>query len=326
MISSVLSYFDANYGPKILLQASELPEYIHIDHIPLLMDFYSGDFFIHEFGELKTVNLIFTVHNPRARGKEEMFMISLVFLNENTYQEEERLSSYKDVLNFFVDEFIKIKDVYKAFADKSHLTQESSEKFEKIKEIFYSFFQSIPREKAVFKLRNSRIFMYGLPQAGKTTIIKSLQQTFFSKVNLDKELSLRKLLLGNFSIITHNFSKKNVFHDLMSIYLREIDGIVFVLDVSNTMNFRKAQSELHTISKFPETHNLPLLILLNKIDLGGKKIKEIIDQLNIDQLKNKTIKFYPISAIKKEGIIEAFNWLSGEIVNSILKNPKKYFT
>ena len=322
MLASVLSYFDSKVGPKTLLQKSELPDYLKLDHISLLMDFYSGEFFIHEFGDLKTANHIFSVPSPLARGNEETLMITIVALDEKLH----KLDSFHKVLEIFIEEFKKIKDVYKGLHDNTEDIHESSEKLEEIKEYFENFFNSLPKEKALFKQKISRILIFGLQQSGKTTIIESLQQKIFNKPKLKKEINLRKSLLGNLSITTYNFSEKNNFYEIMSLYLENIEGMVFVLDVSDIANYKKAKIELHQINKFPSTYHLPLAIFLNKIDLKAPKITEIIQKLKLDQLKHKTIKYFPISALKNDGITDAFNWLSTEIANTILKNPIIFFS
>ena len=82
----VLSRFDVKVGPKLFLNVPELESPIFLDHVPLLMDFYEKGFFIHEFGELKSSNLIFTIPSSQsqagARGDIETLMISIIIKDE----------------------------------------------------------------------------------------------------------------------------------------------------------------------------------------------------------------------------------------------------
>ena len=322
MLASVLSYFDAKIGPKILMQSSELPDYIRFEHIPLLMDFYSGDFFTHEFGDLKTANLIFSVPNPKARGSVESLMISIITLDDKL----QKLSSFKEILQVFAREFENIKDVHLGIHKNSQEDEVYEEKFKEIENFFNTFYNSLPKEKAVFKSKISRILLFGLPQSGKSSIIKCLQQKIFNKSVQRKEISLRKSLLGNLSITTFSFSDKNFFSEIITIYLKNIDGLVFVLDAADKTNFDNAKRELHEINKFPESFHLPLLILVNKIDLKTPKVENIIQTIKIDDLKHDNMKYFPISAKKNKGVTEAFNWLLTEITNEIIKNPIIYFS
>jgi len=286
------------------------------------MDFYSGDFFIHEFGELKTANQIFTIPSVLARGKEETLMITIVALEEKLFD----LHSFQKFLTIFVNEFKTIKDVYKGLHTDLEDIPDANEKFESIKGLFKDFFDSLPKERAVFKQKLSRLLLFGLPQSGKSTVIKCLQQKIFDRSKEKKEISLRKSLLGNLSITTYKFSEKNSFYEIMSQYLENVDGLVFILDASDKSNYAKARIELHHINEFPITFNMPLLILLNKTDLKTPSNTEIIKKLKLDQLKQKTLRCFSINALKNVGITEAFNWLSTEIINLMIKNPIVYFS
>ena len=322
MLAAVLSYFDAKIGPKILIQASELPDYFKFDHIPLLMDFYSGDFFIHEFGDLKTANLMFNIPSPIARGKEESCMISIILLDGKL----QKLSKFKQILEIFITEFKKIEDAFKGLRVNSDNISGSKEKFDQIKELFDNFFNSLPKEKAVFKIRNSRILIFGLKNSGKSTIIKCLREKIFDSSTMKKEVNLRKYLLGNLSITSYNFSEKNYFSDVISVYLNETDGVVFVIDASDVENYDKAKNELHQLNNFPETYHLPLLIMLNKTDLRTPKIDSILKELELHSLRCKNVKYFQVSALKNKGITESFMWIANEILTLVIKNPIIYFS
>ena len=112
----------------------------------------------------------------------------------------------------------------------------------------------------------------------------------------------------------------------MSQYLENIDGLVFVLDASDKSTFGKAQIELHHINEFPASYKMPLLILFNKSDLNTPNVNEISKELKLDELKQKSIKVFSVSALKNQGITDAFNWLSTEIIDLMIKNPIVYFS
>ena len=54
-------------------------------------------------------------------------------------------------------------------------------------------------------------------------------------------------------------------------YTRSTDGIVFVIDSSDTERLEEARMELHRTIRTPEHHHVPVLILANKQDLPGAK-------------------------------------------------------
>lgn len=317
MIISFLSCFDEKVGPKVFLKVPEVEDYFNLNHISLLLDFYDEGFFIHSFGEINTVNLIFKLASPVSRGREKILMISLAIVNE-----EYDLNSFEEVLIIFVEGLKKINESYVAFQKDAANSRKINEKYQEIKSYLELFYNSLPKEKAMFKLRVTKILFFGLPQSGITTIINSLHNTFFNNAIMKGEVSIIKDLLGNLSIITYDLTDKNYIRKIPSIYLKNVDGIVFVLDASNITHIQEACKLLHQLNDFPDTFNLPLLILLNKSDLGIPNVGQLLKDLKIETLKNTLISSYIISALKNDGIIDAFSWLTSQIANNILRNPK----
>ena len=62
------------------------------------------------------------------------------------------------------------------------------------------------------------------------------------------------------------------------------------------------------------------------MDLKTPNMTEIIEVLKLNQLKQNTIRPFPVSTLKNKGITDAFNWLSTEIINAMIKNPIIYFS
>lgn len=320
MIVLVLSYFHPRIGPKIYMNYPIIPDHLQLDHIPFLMDFYQEGFFVHEFGELKTANRIFTIDNPKARGKEDTLMISVLMLDEHFEP-----SSFRDILEIFIDRFSSISNVYKGLNPSLEEDPDSIQKMQEIDIFLQSFFQSLPRERTSIKLRITKIFIYGLPGAGISTLVNHLQSDIFNERILREEINISKTLLGNLSLVTFNFFNRNIIDEILSVYLKKIDAIVFVLDGSDTEKYPEACKELHQISQYEGIEHLPLLILINKIDLGNIDTDELVKAMKFDILKNKRKKIYHISALNSYGITDAFKWLTNEISNQILKDPLKYF-
>jgi len=320
MIIAVLSYFHTLIGPKTLIVYPTVPDHIQLEHIPFLMDFYESGFFIHEFGDLKSANEIFMIPNPDARGGAEVLMLSIVMLDEK-YD----LNLFKELLGVCVNKIRGSRDIYLGLHVERTHTQEALDKFREIEYTIKSFFQSLPKERAVFKLRVTKIFVFGLPRAGASTVIKTLNNSFFNEEFLEEEISITKTLLGNLSIITYNFSEKEAFEEILSIYMRRVNGLVFVMDASDPSKFKMARTELHQISKFPAAKYLPLLILINKIDEATTDTEKIIEELDLLDLENESYKWFPVSALNNKGIGSAFKWLAVEISNRLLKDPSKIF-
>lgn len=171
MIYPLLSYFNNRSGPRILLKAPELRTSVHLDHIPLLMDLYRDGFFIHEYGAIRSINLVFEIPSPLARGSAEFLLLSLI-----CFDKQYNLSSFREIMEFFVNELQNIPDVYKAFHCESNKILGAKEKFYEVANLFHLFDQSLPKEKAIIKQNANKIYTYGLSHTGKINIIKCLQK------------------------------------------------------------------------------------------------------------------------------------------------------
>lgn len=137
MIFLVLSHSHVNLGPRLVTTYPGLPDNILLDHLPFLIDFYDPGFFIHEFGELKTSNFIFTMDTMKPRGQEEIFMISIAFMTEH-YDKV----VFRGVLRTFWEEFKEIKDVGDIFYETNNQSIFCDQKALKIKNIMKALFNS----------------------------------------------------------------------------------------------------------------------------------------------------------------------------------------
>jgi hypothetical protein len=171
MLFSILSHFDHRYGPKILVSIPKLPPSINLDYIPSLMDLYKEGFFITEYESIKTANLIFEVYSRFARGRREFLMLTLI-----TFEEEYNLnlSSFREIMEYFVNEFKNIKDLHVGLHYQD--IPEADAKYQEINDFMFSFSNSLPDERAVYKQNLAKILTYGISQSGTNTIIKSLQE------------------------------------------------------------------------------------------------------------------------------------------------------
>ena len=179
MIFPILSHFNNHYGPRIVLKSPEVGNSIHLNHIPLLMDLYKDGFFIHEYETLRSINLIFEIESPLARGRVELLQISLI-----CFDRQYDLSSFSDLLELFVVELKNIPNAYKAFHYYSDDSIKNEDKLNEVANLFYLFNQSLPKQEEIIRKSTKKMFTYGLSQFGKSNIIKNFQESLtISKPN-----------------------------------------------------------------------------------------------------------------------------------------------
>jgi hypothetical protein len=303
----VLSRFDVTVGPKLYLNVPKLHSQVFLEHIPLLMDFYDKGFFIHEFGQIKSYNLIFTVPSPVARGEIETLMISIIIRNE----EDVDPKILQDLLEQFVHELTKIKDVYKGFYKEEKIFEDSHQIYIKIEELLNSVYNSFPKETIFMKVRDINLVMFNYFEEDKSRIVKILRK-FISKGQFYKDkFEESNLLFSKISIFEYSISISNPlkFDEFLMVQLKNKNGFIFVVDVTNEILFKIAEFTLELLFKLPEFVFTPSLILIDKIGIDNLEIHNFIKNLRIDEDENKSIKYITINASDNEEIREAINWI-----------------
>jgi len=293
-----------------------MPETIQRDDIkqvPLLIDLYESGFFKHTFGTFKTANLIFDIPSKYSKTGKERLLISLVIDGKSKIKS----NLAEQFLEGVVEEFKKIEEVFKAFYVDSRVYKGDPSKLEEIRRLLNTFHISFPEEEVIFEQKEAKILIFGLSMAGKTTIIKtrrkSVSKTTFPTINVD----ISRILVNNVSLLTYDIPGKYKAKDLWKPYLKNQDGLIFVLDVTDKIKFSYARELLHDIAGKPELSELPLLILYNKTEIKQPDMKELDEAMGVQKLGKRPMKSFLTSGIKNINIDEAFNWLSLRIAERI---------
>jgi len=306
----VLSRFDVRVGPKLFLHLPEGKPQLPLDHIPLIMDFYEEGFFIHEFGELKSSNLIFTLPSPRTqektlRGDITRLMISIII------QDKEDLNPkmFEGLLEQFVHDLKEIKDAYKGFYVEEKIFKESDEIYAEIKELFVSVYDSFPKETISMKARPINLAMFDFSRDGKSQIANMFGKFISTGQFYKRKSEESNLIYSNISVAEYSVSKPLEFNKFLMLQLKNQDGLIFVVDATNNILFKMAELTLDLIFKSEELTVIPSLILIDKEETDRPEIHKLIEDLRINEDEDKSIKFIPIYAPDDDKIREAFNWI-----------------
>ncbi|MFX1469845.1 MAG: PAS domain S-box protein [Promethearchaeota archaeon] len=309
----VLSHRNPYFPPYIFLKLPEAIQRDDIKQVPLLIDLYNGGFFKHTFGTFKTANLVFDIPSEYSKTRNERLLISLVVDGKSKINS----TLAEEFLEGFVEEFKKIEDAFKAFYVDSKVDKGDATKLEEIRTLLNTFYASFPEEKVIFEQKEAKVLIFGLTMAGKTTVIrtrrKSVSKAIFPTINVD----ISRLLVNNVSLLTYDIPGKYKVKELWKPYLKNQDGLIFVLDVTDEARFSYARELLHEIAGKPELSELPLLILFNKSDLKKRDKSDLEEAMGVKKLERRPLKTFLTSGTKNINIDEAFNWLSLKIAERI---------
>jgi len=177
----------------------------------------------------------------------------------------------------------------------------------------------------------------GIDNAGKTSIID-----IFSKQKLTKTIPTVGINLEQMSFTELAFDinildmggQKN-FRMLWVDYLNTVDVILYVIDSSDHERIDETLKEFHKMLVLTEINPVPILVLLNKIDLQNTLSSFTIGERfsEFPELANRDWNIIETSAVTTKGLIEMFKWIYSKITSKELDikpdfketENKKYF-
>lgn len=309
----VLSHYNLFFRPYIFLKAPESLEREDLKQIPILMDIYESGFYKHEFGTFKTANLLFEIPSEYSRIKKEKLCISLVYDSKSKINS----SLTEELLRNFVNDLKKIEDLFKAFYVNSKIHKGDINKFNEIKTLLESFYSTFPEENVIFEQKEAKILIFGLSLSGKTTLIRSLRESVSKTIFPTISVDVSRIILNNISLLTYDTPGQPKLKELWKPYLKEQDGLIFVLDITDKIKFSNARALLHEIANISELRALPILILFNKVDLTQPDVDLLVQTMELNKLGNRPVKYFLTSGIKNLNIEDAFNWLALKISEKV---------
>lgn len=164
----------------------------------------------------------------------------------------------------------------------------------KIHELFTSWNEGIP----------SRILLLGLDGAGKTTILY--------KVKLNETVSTIPTIGFNVETVSPckgvSFTVWDIggqykIRPLWKHYLEGCNGLMYVVDSTDSMRIREATEELHSILEEESMNGVPLVIIANKQDLpNALSCDQLASQMGLDNLARTKNKWFIQSACATSGV------------------------
>jgi small GTP-binding protein len=165
-----------------------------------------------------------------------------------------------------------------------------------------------------------RILLLGLDGAGKTSILY--------KVKLNENILTIPTVGFNVETVSPckgvSFTVWDVggqykIRQLWRYYFQNSQGLIYVVDSSDTLRFAESSEELHAIMNNDEMRDVPVVVIANKQDLpNAVSCGEMASKLGLDKLKNKWF-IQSACAVTGEGIYEGMEKM-GQMVKESERN------
>ena len=167
-----------------------------------------------------------------------------------------------------------------------------------------------------FEKKDVRILMLGLDAAGKTTIL--------FKLKLGEVVHTIPTIGFNVETVEFKKLKFNVWdvggqdkiRPMWKHYYQNVQGLIFVVDCTDTERVSKAQEELRKMLEEEELKNACLLVFCNKSDMPGMAAKDMTEKLQLQNIKDRPWNCQSSSGLTGQGLPEGLNWLHDQLMKS----------
>ena len=161
--------------------------------------------------------------------------------------------------------------------------------------------------------KNASVIFLGLDNAGKTTLTQFMKFGRISVSNPTGQPCSEELKIGNLILRTIDVGGHVQARRLWKSYLLSVQGIVFIVDASDSERLDEARTELDGLLIDNDINNLPIVILGNKIDKPGAcsedELRNMLGLSYDSDLGVGKVKVFMCSVLEGQGFREAFEWL-----------------
>lgn len=153
-----------------------------------------------------------------------------------------------------------------------------------------------------------KLVFCGLDRAGKTTIIKTIQEGELVQTMRTIGFTMDQIKINDEILEIIDLGGQIDFRPGWSLHLNSAGIVIWVIDASDSERFTEATNEFNKSIKYIPQTSL-IVVLANKQDLDNAVEEDIIKELfKLENLKNNW-KLFSTSSITTEGLKPAFTWI-----------------
>eukprot|EP00158_Paraphelidium_tribonemae_P001281 Partr_v1_DN24200_c0_g1_i2_m71069 putative ADP-ribosylation factor-like len=168
------------------------------------------------------------------------------------------------------------------------------------------------------KEREMRLLMLGLDNAGKTTILKRMNDEPIDTISPTLGFNIKTLEHGDYKLNIWDVGGQKSIRSYWRNYFERTEGLIWVIDSADRRRLEDCKGELRELLKEERLAGASLLILANKQDLAGALTSEELGrELELDRIQSHHWTIVPCSAVTGRNLTEAIDWLVEDVASRI---------
>ena len=165
------------------------------------------------------------------------------------------------------------------------------------------------------KVKDARIILIGLDNAGKTTCLYKLKTNETVKSMPTIGFNCEAIQYKNINFTMWDIGGQDKIRVLWKHYYDNTDAIVYVVDSNDADRIEEARDELSLCLKEENLKDCPLLVFANKQDIkGALSVEEITKSIELTNVRDRKWLVQGTCATSGQGISEGLDWLAKELI------------
>jgi small GTP-binding protein len=163
--------------------------------------------------------------------------------------------------------------------------------------------------------RKNKIVFCGLDNAGKTTVLYRMLHGDSNTPHTAPTVgfNVENLQIKGLNIQTWDLGGQELLRTYWPAYMTSLDALVYVIDATDHERLALSKRELFKLVSSPvmDTGSLPLLLLLNKVDLPNPaKVSDMEALFEVEYIRERRpCRLFTTSCKTGHGLNNAFHWL-----------------
>ena len=161
--------------------------------------------------------------------------------------------------------------------------------------------------------KHIKILLLGLDNAGKSTILYYLDHDANAYRNgypTGGTVNISNFTLGDTNIEFYDYGGQSSLRHDWKYYCPNPDFLIFVIDASDEWRIEEVKDYFQSILNEEKLKKIPVLTFGNKADLPNCLCPdELIEKLNMENIKDRDWSVYECSALKGTGVKDGIQWI-----------------